>query len=260
MKLSDTPHVLITGTSGAIGGAVARELRARRPQARLTLLDRDGPRSARLAQELGGEVCVVAHNLADIEALPAIVARAEGELGPLEGLVSCAGFMEVSRVESLPWTRAYELLAVDLVAPLRLMQHCAAGMLERGRGFVVNVTSMAGRVPLKGCAFYGAAKAGLSIASEITRVELASRGVAVVTVYPGPVASALERSARAQYGGGVLKKAVPTGRPDALATRILDAVERGRARVIYPALYGLGWHAQNAAAWLALAAGPNPAT
>src|SRR5262249_29420993 len=141
---------------------------------------------------------------------------------------------------------------------LRLMHLVVPGMIGRGRGFVVNVTSMAGRVPLKGCAFYGAAKAGLSIASEITRKELAHRGVRVVTVYPGPVASALERAARAQYAAGVLQRAVPTGRPDALAERILDAIERGRARVIYPAVYELGWHAQNAAAWLALAAGPNP--
>src|SRR5262249_55993956 len=137
--------------------------------------------------------------------------------GRVGGVVSWAGFMEVRRVESLPWARAYELLAVDLVAPLRLMQHCAAGMLERGRGFVVNVTSMAGRVPLKGCAFYGAAKAGLSMASEIAHAELGRRGVHVLTVYPGPVASALERGARAQYGDTRLAPAIPTGRAESLA-------------------------------------------
>jgi short-subunit dehydrogenase len=139
------------------------------------------------------------------------------------------------------------------------MQLGVAGMLERGGGFVVNVASMAGRVPLKGCVFYGAAKAGLAMASEIARGELGRRGVRVVTVYPGPVASALERGARAQYGDGALARAVPAGRPDQLARRILDAVERGRARVIYPTLYGLGWLATNTAARFALAAGPDPA-
>ena len=257
MKLPDSPHVLVTGSSGAIGGAVARALAKRRPRARLTLVDRDAVASERLASELGATA--IATDLAATEALPDLVARAEHERGPLEGLVNCAGFMEVRRVEALPWPRAFELLMVDLVAPLRLMQLACAGMIERRRGFVVNVTSMAGRVPLKGCAFYGAAKAGLSMASEITRVELADRGVQVVTVYPGPVASALERAARAQYGGGLVSRAVPTGRPETLATRILDAVERGRARVIYPALYEVGWHAQNLAAWFALAAGPRPA-
>ena len=257
MKLPDDLHVLVTGTSGAIGGAVARELKKRRSGARLTLVDRDAAASERLAAELGAAAVVA--DLAKTDELPALVERAERERGPLDGLVSCAGFMEVRRVEALPWPRAYELLLVDLVAPLRLLQLVAGGMIERRRGFVVNVTSMAGRVPLKGCAFYGAAKAGLSMASEITRVELADRGVQVVTVYPGPVASALERAARTQFGGGLVSRAVPTGKPEALATRILDAIERGRARVIYPALYEVGWHAQNLAAWFALAAGPRPA-
>jgi short-subunit dehydrogenase len=255
MKLPDDLHVLVTGTSGAIGGAVARELKKRRPGARLTLVDRVA--GERLAAELGAAAVVA--DLARTDELPGLVERAERERGPLDGLVSCAGFMEVRRVESLPWPRAYELLLVDLVAPLRLLHLVAGGMIERRRGFVVNVTSMAGRVPLKGCAFYGAAKAGLSMASEITRVELKGRGVQVVTVYPGPVASALERAARAQYGGGMLSRAVPAGRPERLARRIVDAVERGRARVIYPALYEVGWHAQNLAAWFALAAGPPPA-
>jgi short-subunit dehydrogenase len=69
-------HVLVTGTSGAIGGAIARELRARFPDSKLTLVDRDGERSEHLARELGGSARVEAQDLAKLDALPALVARA----------------------------------------------------------------------------------------------------------------------------------------------------------------------------------------
>lgn len=256
--IGEAAHVVVTGSSGAIGGAVAAELQRRHPRVKLTLVDRAPPPDDEFRNERSFRNYLTA-DLAHVAALPSLLERATAAHGPVDGLVSCAGFMEVRRFESLPWSDAARLLDVDLIAPLRLMQLAVAGMLARGGGgFVVNVASMAGRVPIKGCAFYGAAKAGLAMASEIARVELAARGVRVVTVYPGPVASALERAARASLPDTLLARSIPTGRPDALARRIVDAVERDRARVIYPSLYGLGWLATNAAARVTLAAGPDP--
>jgi short-subunit dehydrogenase len=251
-------HVLVTGTSGAIGGAIARELRARFPDSKLTLVDRDGERSEHLAQELGGSARVEAQDLAELDALPALVARATEALGPVEGLVNCAGFMEVRRVDRFAWELAERLLMVDLLAPLRLQGEVLPGMIARGSGFVVNVTSMAGRLPIKGCAIYGAAKAGLAMASEVANAELSSRGVHVVTVYPGPVASALEKGARAQFGGGRMKDAIPTGNPKRLARRVLRAIEQRTARVVYPGLYEVGFHAVGIASRATLALGPEP--
>ncbi|MBI4956486.1 MAG: SDR family oxidoreductase, partial [Myxococcales bacterium] len=178
--------------------------------------------------------------------------------GPLDGLVSSAGLMQVRALERMPWDAAEHLLLVDLVAPLALLHAAAGAMAARGAGFVVNVSSMAGRVPLKGCAFYGAAKAGLAMASEIAHAELASRGVHVVTVYPGPVRSALEAGARAEYRPGLLTRHVPTGDAPTLARHIVDAVERGRARVVYPAVYALGYRALGLASRVALRLGPEP--
>jgi 3-hydroxybutyrate dehydrogenase len=254
--LPDAPHVLITGTSGAIGGAVARLLRARRPKARLSLVDRDAVPSEQLASATGGHSFPA--DLGDVAAIPDLVRRIEDAQGPLDGLVSCAGIMDVGRFESFGWERAWKMLAVDLVAPLRLMQLCIPGMLARRSGFIVNVTSMAGRVPLKGCGYYGAAKAGLSMASEIAHGELARRGVHVATVYPGPVASALERGARAQFGNAPMAEALPTGRPDRLAARILAAIEHRKPRVVYPPLYEIGWYAVALASRVTLALGPEP--
>lgn len=255
-RLPDAPHALITGTSGAIGGAIARELRRRRPAARLSLVDRDGTTSSALALELGGATRVTAIDLGRMDELPQLVSDAEEALGPVDVLVNCAGIMDVRSVTGMPWERAQALLEVDLLAPLRLQHRCAAGMVARGQGWIVNVSSMAGRVPLKGCAYYGAAKAGLAMASEVARAELAPRGVSVLTVYPGPVASGLERGARSQFPPSLIARAIPTGDAAELARRILDALDRGSARVIYPSAYSVG--RVPFAGAVALALGPSP--
>jgi 3-hydroxybutyrate dehydrogenase len=248
-------HVLVTGAAGAIGAATARAMHVAWPGVKLSLVDRVEP--AALAKELGATAYVA--DLRDLASLPALVERISGVDGAVDGLVNCAGIMRVRDAATWSWDDGYELLAIDLLAPLQLQQLVLPSMIERGRGLIVNVSSMAGRVPLRGCAYYGAAKAGLAMASEIARADLGSRGIQVLTVYPGPVKSALEAGARADYGGaGVFGKFAPTGDPGELARRILRGVVDDEPRVVYPRAYGLGWVAPNFSRWLALAYGPPP--
>jgi short-subunit dehydrogenase len=250
-------HVAITGAAGAIGASLAREMRRAWPAARIALVDRDRARLEAVAAEISGTT-VHEFDLCDLDALPGLVAAIERD-GPLDALVNCAGVMRVQHLTSWRWSDAEALLAIDLLAPLRLQDLVVRGMVERGRGLVVNVASMAGRVPLRGCAYYGAAKAGLAMASEIARADLAPLGVRVVTVYPGPVKSALEQGARDAYGGGgVIGKLAPIGDPDELARRIMTAVDDDEPRVIYPRVYGVGWTAPNLSSWIALTYGPPP--
>lgn len=242
---------MITGAAGAIGAATARAMHVAWPGVRLALVDRVEPTA--LANELGAEAFVA--DLRDLVSLPLLVER----IGPVDGLVNCAGVMRVRDAATWRWDDGYELLAIDLLAPLQLQQLVLPSMIERGRGLIINVSSMAGRVPLRGCAYYGAAKAGLAMASEIARADLASRGIQVVTVYPGPVKSALEAGARADYGGaGLFGRFAPTGDPDELARRMLRAITDDEPRVVYPRAYGLGWTAPNLSRWFALAYGPPP--
>jgi short-subunit dehydrogenase len=250
-------HVLVTGAAGAIGGAIARAMRAAWPDARLALLDLDDALLAPLAGELGNAGTYAA-DLRDVDALPRVIEDIARH-GPLDGLVNCAGIMRVQSVASTKWQEAQDLMTIDLIAPLRLQDLVLPSMIERGRGVIVNISSMAGKVPLKGCAYYGASKAGLAMASEIARADLAGHGIRVVTVYPGPVKSELERGARDQYGGGgMFGRFAPVGDPGELARRIMVAIDKDEPRVIYPRLYNVGWSATPVASWFALSYGPPP--
>lgn len=254
MKLE---HVVITGAAGAIGSAIARELRAAHPAAHLSLVDRDTAGMAALAAGLGN-AGIHGVDLCELEALPGLIERLAAT-APIDGLVNCAGIMRVQGLPSWDWDDAASLLAIDLLAPLRLQDLVVRGMVEQKRGLILNIASMAGKVPLKGCAYYGASKAGLAMASEIARAELAPHGIRVITVYPGPVHSALEQGAREGYGGGGLfARFAPTGDAAELARRIAVAIASDEPRVIYPRLYNVGWSATNLMSWFALSYGPPP--
>lgn len=250
-------HIVVTGAAGAIGRALALALAAERPAARLSLVDLAPCDDADPAWQ--GRARAFVCDLANADAVPQVLGSAQDAYGPVTGLINCAGIMDVRRMDRTPWAVAEKILSVDLAAPLRLMHAALPAMVGAKHGFVVNVSSMAGRVPLRGCAFYGAAKAGLAMASEIAHAEFAGQGVHVLTVYPGPVTSALERGARAQYVPSVLARALPTGHPTALAQAVVQALRRKARRLVYPSAYALGFHALHAATRFALAAGPAPA-
>lgn len=225
-------HALVTGAAGAIGAALATRLAAR--AARLTLVDVDAARLAPIAAALGATAR--RWDLADVDGLDARWDEAtEGDAVDL--LVNCAGILDFRAVAAMPWDDIERLLAVDLRAPLRLMSLASAEMGEGAS--IVNVASLAGVVPLRGAAYYGAAKAGLAMASEVAHVELAPRGVHVVTVYPGPVRSALEAKGREQLEESALARWMPSGDPERVASLIVRAIDERRSRVVHPFPYTL---------------------
>lgn len=251
-------HVLVTGGAGAIGAAIAREFARRDPDARVSLVDVDGPRLEEQVRAIGGAARAFEWDLVDTAALPRHVRSLEDERGPVDVLVNCAGIMEIRSFAATGWSLGERLLRVDLESPLRLMALVVPSMVARRAGTVVNVSSMAGVTPLRGCAYYGAAKAGLAMASEIARLELAPHGVHVLTVYPGPVRSDLERRARGQARPTLLARWIPTGDAGPLAARVVDACERRRARVVYPGFYDLASRFPGIARRVTGAASPAP--
>lgn len=240
-------HVVITGASSGIGEAIAREYLAR--GARVTLVARRAELLERIANTADGRAHVVTLDLAAPDVPWTWLDDAERALGPIDILVNNAGAQIVRRAAETDWSDAERLLRLDLHVPLHLTTLVLRRMIPRASGTIVDIASMAGLAPTPGMYFYNAAKGGLAAASESLRAEVKKHGIHVVTVYPGPVRSALEAAGRAAYESHASTRNVPTGEPDVLARLVADAVERKRPRVVYPRVYGIARHFPNATRW-----------
>ena len=228
-------HAVITGASAGIGAAIARELWRR--GARVTLVARRASALEALAEELGDRALVLPADLVDDAT--GWLERAETAHGPVGVLVNNAGVQVIAPSEGVDVERGERSLALNLEVPLRLTRAVLPSMLSRGRGAIVNVASMAALAPTPGMTYYNAGKAGLDAASEAMRGELRGRGPNVVTVYPGIIETDMGRAGLAAYEASAGLNLQPRGDVGVLARRIADAVERDRARVVYPRIYGL---------------------
>jgi NAD(P)-dependent dehydrogenase (short-subunit alcohol dehydrogenase family) len=168
--------VLVTGAANGIGRATAARLAA--AGARVCAVDREE------ADPPPGGAAVVA-DLAELGGLGELVAGAEREVGPLDALVNVAGIYEPSPVAGLSVEALARTLAVNLQAPILLAAHAAPGMVERGYGRIVSVTSVHARHSERHALAYDASKAGLEGATRTLGIELAPSGVLVNAVAPG---------------------------------------------------------------------------
>jgi short-subunit dehydrogenase len=258
MTARQPEHIVITGAGGAIGGALARSLAARYPDAKFTLVDRTLANLEAITSRLGHQAVAAAWDLAHPAGLDELWDTAIASRGPVDLLINCAGIMDIRSFGATSWAMGETSLNVNFLSPLKLMHLAVRGMLPRGNGAVVNVSSMAGRVPIRGCTFYGAAKTGIAQASEIAFLELRPKGIHILTVYPGPVESALEARARGQVKQGFVSRNIPTGTPDELARQVLSALERRKIRVVYPAPYRLAYLFLGISGWVTTKFSPSP--
>jgi NAD(P)-dependent dehydrogenase (short-subunit alcohol dehydrogenase family) len=180
---------LVTGAANGIGRATAARLAA--AGARVCAVDREE------ANPPPGGSAIVA-DLAEHQALADLVERAEREVGPLDALVNVAGIFEPSPVAGLSPDALARTLAVNLQAPILLAACAAAGMVERGYGRIVNVTSVHARHSARHALAYDVSKAGLEGATRTLGIELAPSGVLVNAVAPGFVATRMARTAEGE--------------------------------------------------------------
>jgi short-subunit dehydrogenase len=232
-------HVVITGASSGIGEAIAREYFSR--NAHVTLVARRRELLEKLAAEGDGKAHLVTADLSDPAQVTSWVDGAEEKHGLIDVLINNAGVQIVRSFTDTPFEDGAKLMQVDLLAPLMLSHFVAKRMVKRGKGTLVDISSMAAIAPTPGMAFYNAAKGGLAAYSEGLRAELKPHGVHVVTVYPGPVKTAMETAGRAAYEESRLASMLtPVGEASVLARLIADAVEEKDPRIIYPFMNALG--------------------
>ena len=179
---------VVTGASGGIGAEIARQLAARGH--RVTLVARSEDKLRELADEItgnGGRADVLPADLADRSARAELLDRVT-ELGATpEILVNNAGFSTLGPVSRSDPDREINMVEVDVVAVVDLCSRFLPGMVERGRGALLNVASTAAFQPLPGQAAYGAGKAFVLSYTQSLAGELRGTGVTATTLCPGPV-------------------------------------------------------------------------
>ena len=227
-------RVLLTGASSGIGAALAVELAkvgavvglcARRTE----LLD------AVLAnvREHSPESRAWTIDLADLDAIDGFAAEATAALGRVDVLVNNAALSNFhGGALDTPWEDLEYIMRVNYLSPVRLTRALLPAMLERDRGHVVTVSSMAKQMSSPGESAYAATKAALSAWFEATATELWTRGVRFHLVYPAliglePGVDADDSVAETSNGGEVIPAPV-------LARAMLGQVERDDFELFMP--------------------------
>jgi NAD(P)-dependent dehydrogenase (short-subunit alcohol dehydrogenase family) len=175
---------LVTGATAGLGRAIAFQLA--RDGADVTVHGRDVARGVQTVEEIqlqGGRAHFVAADLNDA----ASVTRLAKEVGDVDILVNNAGFAVWGPTETFEIASFDAMFAANVRAPFFLVSALAPGMVARGTGSIINISSMAGRLGLAGGAAYGATKAALASLTQAWAAEYSPRGVRVNAIAPGPI-------------------------------------------------------------------------
>jgi 3-oxoacyl-[acyl-carrier protein] reductase len=181
--------VVIGGASG-IGWATAQALAAQHD--RVTIADRNADGAQSRAAELGQSSAVV--DVTD----EASVQRLFEQTGPVDVVVNCAGFSNVGLITDMPVDQFRDVIDVCLTGAFIVAKH--AGRNLRPGGVLVSISSLNGRQPAAGMSAYCAAKAGLSMLTQVAALELGPKGIRVNAVAPGFVHTPLTEPAAAVPG------------------------------------------------------------
>lgn len=214
--------VWVVGASSGIGAALATELLSRGAQVAI---------SARRREELdavsGGRMTVAPADVTDRSSLDAAYARVRGELGAVDMVVFNAGYWV--QMDATAWDRDVfaRHVEVNLLGLNNGIGAVLPDMLERGRGHLVGVSSVAGYRGLAGAEAYGATKAAQINLLEGLRIGLGNRQIAVTTVCPGFVRTALTSGNKFPMPFIISAERA--------AMSICNGLERGQLEVVFPA-------------------------
>jgi 2-hydroxycyclohexanecarboxyl-CoA dehydrogenase len=178
---------LVTGGAQGIGKGIATSLGESGFKVAIADLNLEiAQQTAKEITAAGGTAIAVEVNVTDTASVKSAVAAVEAELGPVEVVVNNAGwddFMKFVQTDEEFWDK---ILDINFKGMLRVTQAVVPGMIERGFGRVVNIGSDAGRVGSSLEAVYSGAKGGTIAFSKTLAREVATKGVTVNTVCPGP--------------------------------------------------------------------------
>lgn len=219
MKITPDTVALITGANGGIGMAIARALRA--AGAKIIVTGRRPDALEAVAKETGARVIVA--DLARRED----VERMHAEAGDVDVLVLNAALPGSGPLLEYSADQIDKVLEVNLRAPVQSARHFGEGMAARGRGSIVFISSISGKVATAGQSLYNATKFGMRGFALALRGDLEGRGVGVGTVFPGFIRDAgmfADTKVQLPPGGG-------TRSPEDVARAVMRCVERNHAEL-----------------------------
>ena len=202
---------LVTGASKGLGRGIAEALAAE--GARVAVSSRSRERIEAAAAEVGATPFV--HDASDVDAAPALVEAVEGELGPIDVLVTNSGGppygadpLGFTREE---WEDAYRTL---VLGPMALIERVVPGMRERGFGRVVSVSSSAVREPIPVLMLSNSHRGGLLAGLKTIARAVAADGVTVNSVLPGRIATdrMVEAAGSREAAEAAARDLIPAGR------------------------------------------------
>ncbi len=220
-------RAIVTGASSGIGQATARALVEAGAQVVLASRQRERLEEvARAMAGLPGRPLVVPTDVREASSVQAMVAEAVAHMGGVDILVNNAGVgLDASLAQGDVDHMRY-VLDVNLLGAVHCIQAVVPHMQAQGRGVIVNVSSVAGRLAMPYGAIYSASKAALAALSTALRVELAPYGIKVVAVFPGYTSTPFRQNSIKEVAlppPSPLLRPVP---PAAVARRILRAIQR----------------------------------
>lgn len=227
MSLPDRSHVaLVTGAGSGIGACVAEGL-ALGKGARVYVLDKDAEAASAVVDRIncaGGHAKVLVVDLADgqglREALPSLTAA----FGLPDIVVNNAGMAAMVSAEDCSLEHWQKTMAVNVAAPMLLMQHALPRMRQAGWGRIVNIASISGVRAGIGRMAYGTSKAALIAMTRQFAVEVAEWGVTVNAIAPGPVDTPLMQANHSNTTRSIYGDLVPMrryGTPEEIANGVL---------------------------------------
>jgi NAD(P)-dependent dehydrogenase (short-subunit alcohol dehydrogenase family) len=176
---------LVTGASRGIGAAIAAALDA--AGARVAVAARTRARLDEVAQGLRHRAVVIETDLADPEAPARLAAEAEAQLDGVDVLVNNAAVAARLPIGELDAELIDRMYAVNVRAPLLLISALAPGMIARGRGSIISLSSVSGVVGTPRRSAYAATKGAIDAATRSLAIELGPQGIRVNSVAPGVV-------------------------------------------------------------------------
>ncbi len=226
-------NAVVTGASRGIGVYIARALAE--AGVNLVLAARSTAPLEELAWELsarGVGVSALPIDVGQSAGLDAFVSRAEAERGPIDILINNAGIETNGAFADFEPANIERMVQIDLVAPMLLTQKFLPKMLERGRGHIVNIASLAGKSATPYNVPYSAAKGGLIAFTHSLRAELHSRGVSASVVVPGFVSEAGMFATKKKNHDVREPALLGTSRPEAVAQAVLRALREDAVEII----------------------------